>query len=398
MSIVCTICQELITERPPQLTTSEDLIIMAMLCGHVYHRNCILEWFQKLGSPDGSGSCPCCKALVAIRQGVRIYPTGDGGEDVIADRVRRVKEQSEELRHTRGELDQMTMILEDMGGQLQGEKDEHDNLKFSHAQTLSELDEFKRQIQCRTEAHASEKLKWREMWEKVTVENNDLLAKLQLVEEQKEVVVAHISQLERKLELESANKNSIRIRELEELHLNEIRRFEKVLNRRPTAHKSSQTETDEPDAALLQARLVSYKSCVLHMQNEMHLLEIKLNGKLKPLEDDQGSGPGVESNGNDETENISTSDIGSSVAIIEESSTSGPDEENLEFCSPQENKMVAMSIDGGGDCENVNKTQGGNESCLAPEIITEPELYDVYAAQPHWEIAQCIHPLIDDFD
>jgi len=315
---------------------------------------------------------------------------------VVADRMRRAKEQSEELRHTRGELDQMTMILEDMGGQLQGEKEDHDNLKFSHAQTLSELDEFKRQIHCQSEAHASEVVKWKENWGKVANEKNDILVRLQLAEEDKKGMMTRVAQLERKLELESANKNSIRIRELEGLHLNEIRRLEKVLNRKPTAHKSSQTETDNErvrDAALLQARLVSYKSCFLHMQNEIRLLEVEY-GKLKPL-DDEGveSGP-VMDRSNDENENTtSTADIiGSSVdSIIEESSTSTSGHDDIDGLElEEESKVVAMSVDdGGGDCENVNNNaqREEKESCQTPDILTEAELFEAEAAQSHWAIA-----------
>lgn len=46
----CAICSDEVTKETGQVVLS---------CGHTFHMKCVVQWYQK---PDGSGTCPCCRA------------------------------------------------------------------------------------------------------------------------------------------------------------------------------------------------------------------------------------------------------------------------------------------------------------------------------------------------
>ncbi len=70
--------------------------------------------------------------MVSISQGLRLFPNEDEGGQAMAEKINQAKEQIEELKNTRREMDQLNMILEDMGLQLENEKVVHDILKYVH--------------------------------------------------------------------------------------------------------------------------------------------------------------------------------------------------------------------------------------------------------------------------
>jgi hypothetical protein len=78
---------------------------------------------------NSHGQCPCCKKLVAIGEGLRLFPSGDEEGQAIAETLGKAKEKSEELRHMKGELEQVNMILEEVGCQLENEKFIHQILQ-----------------------------------------------------------------------------------------------------------------------------------------------------------------------------------------------------------------------------------------------------------------------------
>ncbi len=74
--------------------------------------------------------------MVSISQGLRLYPSGDEEGQAMAEKINQAKEQIEEMKNIRREMDQLNMILEDMGLQLENEKVVHDILKYVHIKKL----------------------------------------------------------------------------------------------------------------------------------------------------------------------------------------------------------------------------------------------------------------------
>ncbi|OXA57022.1 E3 ubiquitin-protein ligase TRAIP [Folsomia candida] len=300
MSLVCTICRDLLTERPQGLEDAGELMIIALQCGHIFHDCCIKQWFLKNGQNDAQGACPCCKTVVVISQGLRLFPSGDEEGQAIAEKISQAKEQFEQLKESRGEIDQLNMILEEMGCQLENEKLEHEVLKFEHAQKLSEIDELQRQLEEQVKINESKDNNWKGIVDKTIGEKEAILQQImekealeqRLIGDRKQLEDSYakkILDLEKKLEVEASNKESIKIRMMEQTHLNEIKHYENLLKREPMVDMACQT--DGRDAALLQARLVSYKSCLLHMQSEVRLLESEYEKlqQLQPIDDSFGS-------------------------------------------------------------------------------------------------------------
>jgi len=51
MVIVCSICHDDVNERPQSLPEGQEVIVLALRCGHIYHEVCITEWFKKSAPP-----------------------------------------------------------------------------------------------------------------------------------------------------------------------------------------------------------------------------------------------------------------------------------------------------------------------------------------------------------
>jgi hypothetical protein len=59
MYVFCSICQDLLSfEKGP---------VLALICGHVYHKNCIEKWIKR------NRSCPICKDFIGNEKLQRLF-------------------------------------------------------------------------------------------------------------------------------------------------------------------------------------------------------------------------------------------------------------------------------------------------------------------------------------
>lgn len=63
---------------------------------------------------------------MSIAQGLRLFPSGDEEGQAMAEKISQAKDQIEELKNSRGEIDQLNMILEEIGNELTNEKVVHE--------------------------------------------------------------------------------------------------------------------------------------------------------------------------------------------------------------------------------------------------------------------------------
>jgi IS1 family transposase len=76
-----------------------------------------------------NGTCPFCKTAITIENGLRIYLSGDEDSSDVAEKLRSVKTFEEHNSNLSQELNQINMLLEDTGKQLETERTEHEVLK-----------------------------------------------------------------------------------------------------------------------------------------------------------------------------------------------------------------------------------------------------------------------------
>jgi uncharacterized phage infection (PIP) family protein YhgE len=133
MSFICIVCRDLIT--PVGAVVDNEVVVTK--CGHLYHFNCLNEWFNNRDYPRLE--CPYCKSKVVLAELQRIFPSGDEETDEIVNQYQEAKAQRGANRQLQEEMDDKITQLVDIQAKYEEERLCHDILRFEHTKYVDEV-------------------------------------------------------------------------------------------------------------------------------------------------------------------------------------------------------------------------------------------------------------------
>ncbi|ODM87700.1 E3 ubiquitin-protein ligase TRAIP [Orchesella cincta] len=142
MAILCSICQDYLTERPQALRAEEDVIMCALTCGHLFHRVCVSQWFN-IGAAAGRRR-QARTFLLTMRSRIS---NGDEEGDRMVRQDRDLKKVTEENLRLHAQQEELRQQLQRARSTLEEEVVAHDNLKMEYGQAASRCETMQNELQ-----------------------------------------------------------------------------------------------------------------------------------------------------------------------------------------------------------------------------------------------------------
>ncbi|ODM96067.1 E3 ubiquitin-protein ligase TRAIP [Orchesella cincta] len=219
MATLCSICQDYLTERPQALRAEEDVIMCALTCGHLFHRVCVSQWFNRALRWSWwanlifyfirDGICPCCKKNVSLNNALRVYPTGDEEGDRMVRQDRDLKKVTEENLRLHAQQEELRQQLQRARSTLEEEVVAHDILKMEYGQAASRCETMQNELQDGKDMKLAIENSYKSALEKSEGEKTDALQRLTEMETQHDDTLGQVQQLKKmveKLQLQDARR------------------------------------------------------------------------------------------------------------------------------------------------------------------------------------------------
>ncbi|ODM97477.1 hypothetical protein Ocin01_09212 [Orchesella cincta] len=184
MAILCSICQDYLTERPQALRAEEDVIMCALL---------VVTFFIAFVN----GICPCCKKNVSLNNALRVYPTGDEEGDRMVRQDRDLKKVTEENLRLHAQQEELRQQLQRARSTLEEEVVAHDNLKMEYGQAASRCETMQNELQDGKDMKLAIENSYKSALEKSEGEKADALKELTEMKTQYNETLGQVQQLKK---------------------------------------------------------------------------------------------------------------------------------------------------------------------------------------------------------